>query len=471
MLYAKFCTRLCILILLSLCELTCCLLYRKKPLSTTISQLQPQPSNPNHPSSQRSTAPTNPQLHPSLPTRSSNSHPQFNSATLAGNTQFPPSYYNRTTQRIGSQQPSTQQALTGYTQNPSASAFDDENDDFFMDIDEAALLASTASDTQTRPPTQIQSTSRPCESQSNSTKPVVRVPPLKRKPPTNSTSTASEASVSTGNLKKSEVSAKGRKTKVLGLLKRQQPIATPPRKPNSGFNSSDDELFLLDESNLARESPEAPVPNSPELITLDDDDEEPHSHRVAQPPSKPASTRCKVMPAAPYQYIKQIINGQIKVGQTVSIKSIVSTLTSNIQVDKTSGEWKLSVNINDGSGFLIARIAPAVSQFVSLIRPSLTRHPASKVDAFCCLITTISQVLDGIIGFSPSQMKQIKASKSSGERAKVGAGMKLLTKTLVHFSGIMRIKISAEERLIIEMMGITTDDAHSLATRTFQFAS
>jgi hypothetical protein len=67
---------------------------------------------------------------------------------------------------------------------------------------------------------------------------------------------------------------------------------------------------------------------------------------------------------APYQYIKQINAGQFKVGEVISVRGIIATIASNIQVDKPSGEWKLSVNINDGSGYLVASISTNVSQFV-----------------------------------------------------------------------------------------------------------
>lgn len=139
---------------------------------------------------------------------------------------------------------------------------------------------------------------------------------------------------------------------------------------DQAFNSSDDELFLLDESILTQSQgsnppvPSLPNPKAPVVITLDDEDDTSTRQASVKRPRTVTPRKKWSSSSKPYQYIKQIASGQFKPGDSILVKGTIATLTSNIQVDKTNGEWKIKVNINDGSGFIIAAIAPTVGLYI-----------------------------------------------------------------------------------------------------------
>lgn len=84
---------------------------------------------------------------------------------------------------------------------------------------------------------------------------------------------------------------------------------------------------------------------------------------------------------SPYIYLAQVneqMDHFVKKRSVVQVKACVSTVVSNIQVE--DGCWTLCVCINDGTGYLNCKIS--------------------------------ANILNNIIGFTPTEMKKIKAAKT-----------------------------------------------------------
>ncbi|ODN06355.1 RecQ-mediated genome instability protein 1 [Orchesella cincta] len=133
----------------------------------------------------------------------------------------------------------------------------------------------------------------------------------------------------------------------------------------------------------------------------------------------------------PYVFLMQVQEKYDELAEKrkiVYIKACICTVVSNIQVD--NGCWTLSVCINDGTGYLNCKIN--------------------------------SNILDNIIGFTPQEMKRIKATKTAEGKAKISEGIGELAKKLVHMNAIFAIELG-EQPLIIELSDIMLH--HSTATK------
>jgi len=100
----------------------------------------------------------------------------------------------------------------------------------------------------------------------------------------------------------------------------------------------------------------------------------------------------------PYIFLKEVHDRWSELSRakdTVHVKACIATLVSNLKVENK--QWTLNICLNDGSAFLNAKIG--------------------------------SEFLNEMIGFSPSEMKKIKASGGPEARAKISeVRFKIITK-------------------------------------------
>jgi hypothetical protein len=90
----------------------------------------------------------------------------------------------------------------------------------------------------------------------------------------------------------------------------------------------------------------------------------------------------------PYVYLKQVLDQWDSLAENrriVKVKACIATVISNIQV--VDGNWTLAVSINDGTGSMNCKIS--------------------------------SEILNEIIGFSPTEMKQMKATRTPEAKEKI----------------------------------------------------
>ena len=240
----------------------------------------------------------------------------INSQTSNNSTQG--SLHNRTTQGLPTQYQVTQSIPTNPPPPNDMDDFEDD-DNIFMEIDEEALLESVSNNNSARAPAPAPPASSTRRKIQPPNPPQLRLPTAKPKKFVSPVTPNTPIPIST--------QPNTIQTKILGYLK---PV------PNK----------------LAPSSASGPKKFQPPLLVIHDDDID-----IVEDEDESKVKTSK----APYQYIKQVNSGVFNTGDIVNIKGTIATLTSNIEVDKTNGDWKLSVNINDGSGYLVASISPQVN--------------------------------------------------------------------------------------------------------------
>ncbi|CAG7829476.1 unnamed protein product, partial [Allacma fusca] len=210
----------------------------------------------------------------------------------------------------------------------------------------------------------------------------------------------------------------------------QQDSATTVLLPSSQSSSQ------VTRSAIAVTQDSQPQTTRPVVVDLVDDEDDDDFLLAEAAHTVSAIPKTTGVSKSPYQYIKTIKERlrSLPIGEIIYVKACVATLVSNISTQE--GQWTLTVSINDGSGFLEAKM-----------------H---------------FELLNKIIGFSVAEMKKLKTDPCN--RSKINSGLAQLTSTLVHMNGVFGVKKHGSFPIIMTFQDIQNSHVHSLRHRVSLFS-